>query len=382
MDVARKIFLWLAGFLLGPMLILFVGIWGLNRTIGSPEHVKDVSRETQIYETISNFIIDEIKDQSGSVGDDKLLQQVVSDTVNPNNLEGVTVNAVDVAYDILDGTTDPKDFTIDVSELSNTLIANTKVQLKEKLLTLDPCTSFNPPKSVNPFEFNCLPFGDDVNAYVEMAIMLMKQENVVLKTGEININTLNLDDGEKASKAEVEKNIETLRNVSSFYQGIQKIYWMAIIITLISTVLVVVLSKEFIRGLKRVGLIYFLNGVLIVAIAAVTSYSVDKIISNKDDPLLPADAFQLAANQIISDYASVVLKMGLAVAVLGAATALAAILMIRKQHPKIPEDEMAKTATKSKNQTLAKATNKAKEPVSKKSKQNVKAEKPNNSSKS
>jgi len=307
------------------MLFLVIAIWGFNRTIGNPEYVKQTFEETAVFDSVAEFIQDEITDQVGKDKEGKLIRQVVEDTAKPETLGEVISGGVDEVYRILEGEVDPEDFQLDVSALTDALEKNTKARLKERLLKLEPCTSSNPSNSINPYEFNCLPFGSSVDTYVDMAVALTKTQNDVLRTGVVDINSLDVNESGEVDK---EQNIDFLRRFSSAYQAIQSVYWIAIVLTIVSGIGVVFLSKQFIKGLRRLGSILFGNGLIFATVAFIVRVVSNQILVNetRSDPL---NSFQKAGNQLVVDYANITIQLSIVVALLGATLFIVATIIIR-----------------------------------------------------
>ncbi len=343
MEGFRKFGLWLSAIIIGPAVVTAIVAFAFTQTMGSPNYVKQTFAEAKVYAALGNFLKAEAKkaSQEGST----TVQDALAKTATENNLKSIVEQGVDQAYAVLNGDILAKDFSIDISTLRDEFVKNLDIGLTKQLTSLPACNYANQPTSTDVLEYSCLPTGADIDKVVAAAQEEALASNKLFEGGEVSVDNFDVDDSQQDGQATTtEQNpTESLQRVADMYQLSKLVLPIAAGFAILSAIGVVVLSKSHLKGGRRLGALLLGNAIALAVISFITRTLAQNFpINNAEGTIFPATAFELAGQNIAIDFATMTMKFGLGLLMLGLALTIIMGILVAKYEPKdVDEEEKA-----------------------------------------
>jgi hypothetical protein len=278
MQFLRKLGLGLALALYMPLLLLLPTMVSLNATIVKPTFVKETLVKAQFYEGLNSFIVEQVSKNPDMAGN-ALLITSIQQAASPAELQKIIEPPVDGIYKWLDNPEEKFDVKVSFEPLKQNFIRIMEQNLQTKLTTLPRCPTRSVP-STDPFEMTCLPQGVSVQQVLDQAKAEAEQNKEIL--GEEQGISL----GEPAPAPQAEGTTQPTNkketpqfdtNQLKFYAKLYK--WVKvgtpwiIGLTVLATLGIALLSKPRYKGLRRLGVLLIISGVILLATSLVTAFA-------------------------------------------------------------------------------------------------------------
>lgn len=343
MEGLRKFGLWLAALILPGALLVAVMVFSLMQTLGSPRYIKDSFEQKNLYESLSNFLTDELQ-LEGNKEQKELIGKILSSSATPENLENTFENAVDSFFAVLNKQVEPGDFSINIASLTGALEENAIKYIEDYLDSLPTCTSSAQVSGDDVLSISCVPSGMSTKKLAEQAYKELVSEAKFLSKDSLTLKDLssfNQQDGKVQNASGPEK---TLQDITNFYQTSRLVGIIAAILALLSMIGVIFLSKPFIKGVRRLGAILVPAGILLAVTAFVTKALAQNLPLASGGESLNTAA-EAIAQGLITDISVMNLRFGIAEIILGALLFIVASFVISKTKPEAPQDDKPKAET-------------------------------------
>lgn len=318
--------------------------------LGTPTHIKQVLRDSNIYSTFVDNIVDEAKKQTKGTQannslptNDPVFLKDVKKTFTPQFLQSSAENVIDGTYHWLTGKTSQPDFRIDLRSQKQGLANFLGDHAIDTLQALPVCTKAQLVQmngsQLDPFKATCKPPGLDVNAEKQRVVNEVLNNPDFLKNTVITANTLPKD-----------KHGDNIFQRQSF---IPKIYgWVNFspiilgVILLLLAAAIVFLHKTKRRGFRSIGFMLAETGVFLGIISFVSALFYQSLSKpgGKIHKALGQSGFQQTISKVMSSFMQLInnrlVIFGLTYAIIGSAI-LAALYFTRdKNKPQnVPEQK-------------------------------------------
>ncbi|MBI2589047.1 hypothetical protein HYW35_02500 [Candidatus Saccharibacteria bacterium] len=266
-------------FLLVGLLPLFLFVLamdtGIIRTAGSSQNIKKFLADSNIYSSAVSSVLEQTKTTAGEAGEgisltDPMVKQVAEKTFTPQFLQSNTEKVLDSFFVWLDGQAPIPDFRIDLSGLKDTFANEAAKAATERAATLPACTNSAPAQDFDPFSATCLPKGMSPASITDLVKKSISSGGEFLKDPVITAETIKLSGSNQSVFA------DQLKDVPDYYQQVKKTPLYLAILSLLTALAIVFLSASRTRGLRRLGITLITVGVLLLTLAYVLNWSVNK----------------------------------------------------------------------------------------------------------
>ncbi len=343
MNVIRKLGVTLCAGLLGSVLLLLawtnIGI----ATIHNRQVVKSWFDKSDFYNKVGPIAVDTIKQNNArSSGDassggsgipisDPAIQALVTDTLSADFVKTNVDTVLDSTYSWLDGTQKDLYFRLDLTSAKEKLTTGLSNYAKTRAAALPPCGAVNRNDPVDPFAATCLPKGVTADQVATLAKQqFLAQDffkNTTIKGEDFKIK---------------DKSGESIPITSdSRAVAVQKTYQLSsslpIILTVLSVILmagIIFLSRDRLRGIRRVGVIFLTTGLSLVLVYFLAKYlygwASTKLASQSTSVATQTKLGFDFLGVVLADLERILLTHAVAFSVLGLAAILLASMLIRR----------------------------------------------------
>ena len=301
MPIAKRIGL----SILSPLfvLLLFATAFdiGFVRTATHPATVKRLVSESGIYSSVIPNVLAQTKTITTSLGEvptsDPNIQKAANAAIPPMYIQQNTELAIDNIYAWLDGKIAQPNFQIDLSGVK-TLFANNIADAAQKRLSALPACTAAQNLTIEQSGFNvynavCLPrFVSPAAAAEQLKSSIISQRDFLAKT---NISAANIKNG--SSNQSIFK--DQLTNAPKQYQNAKKTPIILTILTILTCVGVVLLSRTWQIGLRHIGISLLVVGLVML----IFSWGLNRAVSTKVVPKIKVDnaIFQQDIRSLVTD---------------------------------------------------------------------------------
>lgn len=264
MDFTRKIGRFLAASLLKLSLFVFATTFALNGVIGSPEPLQDNLEKSGIFETLVPGFLEaasQEEDESGREDlpvDDPKVREVINASFSPEFLQESSGKLINGFYAWLNGEATQPEFSIDLSTARNSMIQGLADYAEDRLLSLPACTSAQArelaAQEIDPFTVKCRP--PVVVSAEKQKIIDELEDSEFLEDDELSAATLTKDDPDKFT--------EELKGLPDGFQLLKSLPLITGVITLASATSLILLHDDKRRGIRQVGIIVLVTGLLLL----------------------------------------------------------------------------------------------------------------------
>lgn len=277
MNVLRKILLvFLAGLLPFFLFALAIDV-GIIKTAGSSTPIKKVLADSGIYNSVVSGALDQAKTSGGDEGGgvsltDPAIKQAAENTFTPQFLQTNTEKFLDSIFVWLDGKTPVPDFKIDLSSLKSTFAVEAGKAAQQRAATLAVCPTGLSGGSDNfdAFSATCLP-----KELTPAQVATQVQNDINSGEGFIKDPVLSADTL-KSQGSNQSVFADQLKDAPKAYQNVKKTPMVLAILALVTTLGIVFLSSSRARGLRRVGIVYLLEGFVVLVFAWGLNYGINQ----------------------------------------------------------------------------------------------------------
>jgi cytochrome bd-type quinol oxidase subunit 1 len=277
MHILRKLIVYIAYTLLPTALIAFGVLFSFHQALGSPGRIENALDQSGIYNTIGATIVNQATSSANSSLDSsgqQAVQNAISKAIPPEYLKSQTNGALQNIYSWLQGKTNNLSFSIDLSSVKNKLADNMAEEAQQRAASLPACTAQDmasmDASNIDPLAVTCLPPNVTPAQIGDLARQQVLTSNLY-KTGKLTSDNIN-QNGKSLQ--------QQLQPVANVYKDIWRgLIWTGVGIVLL-TAMVILLSRPWQQGTKRVSIIFLSIGFTSAALAFVTGWLLHAV-SNK-----------------------------------------------------------------------------------------------------
>lgn len=346
MNVLKKIGLGISVLLLGPALIGFISIYSFNKTIGDKQYVVDTVNEAKVYEEISTFVIKKVSDENDN---DKILKKTLEQTLSPKSMDELISPAIDNAYLWLEGESQQPNLDIDVSKLEKSFVSTYTKNLQAQAKKLPDCAFGEIPDTTNISKITCIPAGLDINQLINDTVKQSTETSDLFgdeTTSDGSLDSQEVEDLGFSTPA----NETAPKEIPQAYQVAKKSLPFVVGIGLLCLLGVVFLSKTKLHGLRKIGVVFLINGVGVLVMGWAVSYLSDSVLPTAavEPSEAPIEAVKTAALMVFSDVGRTFTIAGILLSVAGVIGIITSTALIQKTKAKKAVASEPKTETTNK----------------------------------
>lgn len=273
MPILRRIGLWFASTTFRFLLLMTAVAATVVMVFGTTVHIKQVLRNSNVYGSFTDGIIEELKknpetqNDSSLPIDDPVFQKAIKTAFTPEFLQSTSENIIDGTYNWLSNKVSQPDFKIDISTQKQQFANAMGDYAVTKLNTLPVCTRqqlLQISGDIDPFKATCRPASLDANAQKQKVINELMTSPHFLNKTVITADSLSKTDG----KTIFQQHTEVPKAYSWF--SMSPMLLMLILMLLAASVVFIHETKR--RGLRTIGLILAESGVFLVVASFVSKW--------------------------------------------------------------------------------------------------------------
>lgn len=342
--MGRRIFIWV----LSPLLIFFLFVlaidWGAANVIAHPSTVKKILRDSGIYSSVVPNVLAQTGQISTAVGDisitDPSVEQAVEQAVPPTTVQKNVEVAIDNVYQWLDGKITQPTFDIDLAGSQADFAKSLAALAGQRLASLPTCTTGLTATSFDALNATCLPPGVNAKAAAD-ELQSEIASNDTLSQAHVSASDI------KGNRHGQSIFADQLRNAPVQYRRIKKTPIIMAVLVLLTAAVLIWLRPTWQSGLRHVGTIVLIVGILMLVFAwlfnrAITTKIMPDV--NIDNAALQTDlrqgitdlSQQIEHNYYLAGGVYVVVGAGLVVTALAFRPRLAALRAETKTAPSRP----------------------------------------------
>jgi hypothetical protein len=283
MPTAKKIGLSILSSLFVFLLFAAAFDIGLVRTFTHPDTVKRLVKESGVYNGVVPNVLTQTKNIPTAYGDipvsDPAITRAVNAALPPGYIQENTELAMDNIYDWLDGQIPQPNFNIDFSGAKTLFANNIADSLQKRMATLPACSAAQSlaiaqSGSFNAYSATCVPRG------VSPSVVAEQVRNSIIGQGEFlkntNISALSIKDSSGHPLFSSQ-----LASAPRYYQWLKKLPIILGILTILCALGVVFLSSTWQRGLRHIGVVLMVIGLIMLLFSWGFNRAVNKDITPK-----------------------------------------------------------------------------------------------------
>jgi hypothetical protein len=246
------------------MLFLFVAAFGAGfvHTFGNSATVKNIISDSGIYNSVVSSSLDQASPITGDGAQipfsDTVMRKAAIATFTPQFIKQSTETIIDSTYRWLDGKTPLPDFYIDLTSQKTTFATSVAQSVQQQLAGLPVCTRANTPPTFDALSATCLPAG-----VTPSAAATSLQSDILSGQGFLD-NPVITADTIKASGDSQSIFSNQLKNAPQVYHDAKTVPSILVALSTLTAIAVIFLSKTRWRGVRRVGIILLISGVLLL----------------------------------------------------------------------------------------------------------------------
>ncbi len=264
----RKAGIIAVSWLLGLFLFVAAGAMVISFVAGDPATVKNAIAQSGAYdhliENSLNTALESVdkKNTSDIPLNDPIIRDSLVRAYSPTVIRTNSEKLIDGTYRWLDGSAAQPDFVLDFSASNDLFIEEAGKRLESRLRGLPPCTAqqLSQQQKMNAFKATCVPPGIDITPLIQQAKSNLRSSKNLLPDNKITADTFK-------QAGESQNVFVAAGNAPRQFQLLKQIPWILLGLTVIFALLVVFLYPVRDEGIKRLGRILTINGVMIIMIA-------------------------------------------------------------------------------------------------------------------
>ena len=269
MHILRKLGLWLTGGFLRFLLLAAAIVGTVVMVFGTSTHIKQVLKDSNVYGTFVDGVIQEIRKNPETKTDaslpinDPIFQQSIKNSFTPEFLQATTENVVDGTYNWLTGKVKQPDFRIDITTQKQQFASSIGDYAVVKLNALPVCTRTQLLQmigDIDPFNAVCRPANLDVAAQKQKII-----NDLMTNKDFLNNTAITTDSLQKDSDGKTFFQQQTI--VPELYGWMSLSPYLLIGISILSAGAIVFLHRTKRKGFRTVGFILAETGAFLTIIS-------------------------------------------------------------------------------------------------------------------
>lgn len=267
--------------------ILFIGLLGLafstssNIAFTHPAKIKSWLNQSNLY---GNFVADAIKQAEKTAGgdsstislNDAAVQQIAQSTFTSGSLQNNVNTFVDSNYAWLQGKSSTPNFRIDLTNAKQTFAQRVGNYVQTYLTNLPVCSDTQlseiNPQTADPLTLTCRPATMNPATEAAQVTDQIANSGAFLSNPVITASTI-----DPKADSESQPYYQNLSGLPQVYQFGTKLPWIASLVALASTVGVIFVSKRHRNGVRSVGIVLALAGLVLVSTKFVSDQAFSKV---------------------------------------------------------------------------------------------------------
>lgn len=357
MRFVRRVLLGLTVLILASLLFGIAFSIGIIHTFSSPAPIKHIISDSGIYSSVLSSSLDQASPITGDGTQipfsNAVLRKAAATTFPPQFIKQNAETIIDSVYKWLDGKTPLPDFYIDLSSQKATFASSVSQSVQQELAGLPACTKTSIPPSFDALSATCLPPG------VTPSAAAASLQSAILNGQGFLDNPIITADTIKASGDNQSIFADQLKNAPQYYHNAKAVPSILASLSVLATIAVIFLSKTRRSGMKKIGFILLICGVLLL----LTAWSAGHIATGKTDNIAPRisldnNIVQANVRAMITDAVRLISKswwyFGAVYCVLGLLTIIATIFWPKQSAGQpAPETPAEKSEEVESNQIVA-----------------------------
>lgn len=251
-----------------------------NVTLGKPDKIETYLAQSKLYDHFVAYVADQASkseggDQTGSVSlNDAVVQAAARSSFPPQLIQQGVNTFIDANYAWLEGKTTVPQFRIDLSTAKETFAQKVGRHVKTYTASLPVCATAEAAQqqiNVDPLSATCRPQGVDPAAVGAQVTKRLSTTGDFLSDPIITANAIN-PKGNKQAKPYYQK----LSQLPKAYRLGTKLPYVLGALSVLLALGIVFLALSRRRGLRRVGVVLALAGVILIVSKFVSDYALKK----------------------------------------------------------------------------------------------------------
>jgi len=282
MQFVRRALLVVVAPLLGLILLATAIDTGFVRIGTRPDNIKQILVDSRVYDSVVNGLLEQAGKVTSSGGDvsldDPAIRTAAQKAFSPSFVRTNTETVIDSVYRWLDDKTPLPDFQIDLTAAKARFAENVAEAAQKRLASLPPCVAATTSaENFDAFKATCLPKGADPAS--EAAVI----QNNIVSGGNFLDHPVITADSVKTAGSNKSVFADEIQNIPEGYQRAKQSPWVLGIITLLLVASIILLSDSKRKGLRRVGVILLIVGILLLLFAWGLNRAVSEQVAPKID---------------------------------------------------------------------------------------------------
>jgi len=301
MDILRKLALGILSPLFITLLFATAFDIGFVRTATHPDTVKQIISESGIYNSLVPNVLQQTKTIDTPVGNfstsDPAIAKAANQALSPQYIKQNTDRAIDNIYQWLDGEVAQPTFKFDLAGPKNSLADSIASITQKRLSGLPACTNAQTLQILESGQLDvnsltCLPKG--VSPQVAAATVKV----AVLGSGALNKIDINANSIKGSNNQPVFQQ-NGVKDLPKQYQRAKKTPLILTVLTILTGIGIIFLSKTWQKGLMYVGINLVVIGIVMLAF----SYVLNRAVSTKVVPKIKVEnaVFQQDIRNLVTD---------------------------------------------------------------------------------
>jgi hypothetical protein len=273
----RKLVVFLLSVLLFVSLLSFAFSTSSNIAFTHPSKIKSWLNQSNLY---GNFVADAIKQAEKTTGgdsssislNDAAVQQIAQSTFTSRSLQGNVNTFVDSNYAWLEGKSNAPNFRIDLTDAKQTFAEKVGDYVQTYLKNLPVCSDTQTlqlsSQTNDPLTLPCRPIG-----LIPATVAAQVTDEITNSGGFLTDPVITASNIDPKGDSESQPYYQNLSGLPKVYQLGTKLPWIAGVVALASMVGVIFISKRHRNGVRNVGIVLLLAGLVLI----VTKFLSDQI---------------------------------------------------------------------------------------------------------
>lgn len=328
MDGLKKFGLVVCVLLFGPLFVLCVVAYGFRQTAGNEAYVKRTIAEAKFYDAVGNTIVTQAVGESGG---EPVITAALQSAVTGDKIQTALEPLITGTYAWLGGNTAKPAFALEIGPIQSNFEQSLSSALHQRAASLPACTYANPPTGDSIYNLNCIPPGTDVDATISDAISRVTNTASVFSNEVVTDGTVSTEEAASLGVQDPTQNLP--ESLPRTYQFLVDGFWFFVGGTVLTAVGIVLLSRTWLYGVRKLGVLLLLNGLGLLVVGLVLHFAVSSLI-----PTTAVEATELTVNAIedvfktiVADNASLLKLTGLIAVVTGLVGIVGSSVAISKQ---------------------------------------------------
>lgn len=344
MNGLKKFGLGVAVVLFGPLFLASIFSYTFNQTLGDQEYTKATIDEAGFYSAVGETIVTQA---GGETGGEPLITAALTAAVSGDRIQGTLEPLIDGTYGWLSGDAQQPSFSLQIEPIKANFEQSLTSALQTRAASLPACTSAIPASGEDIFTYSCIPPGTDVNAVIADAVSKVSGNASVFSDEVVSDGTVSTEEAQSLGINDPTQNLPDA--LPKTYQFFTKGLPFFIGGTLLTGVGILLLSRTWLHGIRKLGVLLLINGMGILVLGLALQYVVGSLVptTSVEATESTVNALEQASKVILSDNAGMLKVIGILSTVLGVVGIISSTVLLRKapRTPTTPASQPTPTPT-------------------------------------